>query len=246
MSAGTGLMQGMRHALRGFRLITQPGVRIFVAIPLLINIVVFVLALSAAGMALDYGIDHYLAGWPEWTRWILWLILGLLAAITVFLTFSLLANLIAGPFNSMLAEAVEHHLNPQMETPAFSWSRLLNEAARSIRAELRKLFYIVLRALPLVVITLIPGVNVVAPMLWFLFGAWMLSMEYLDCPLGNHGRLFPTVIEEMRAQRRLALGFGGSITFLTIIPIVNFLAIPVGVAGATSMYCEHFSGNGSS
>jgi CysZ protein len=242
MSAGTGLTQGMRHALGGFRLIMKPGVRAFVVIPLLINIVVFVAALGGVGLALDYGLDRYLGGWPEWTHWILWLIFGLLAAIAVFFTFSLLANVIAGPFNGVLSEAVERYLDPHTEAPPFTWRRLPQEAARSIRAELQKLVYIALRALPLVLISLIPGLNIVAPVLWFLFGAWMLSLEYLDCPLGNHGRVFPAVIQTLRAQRRLALGFGGSITVLTMIPIINFLALPVGVAGATSMYCEHFSG----
>lgn len=239
--AAPGLLRGAGHALEGFRLIRAPGVRRFVVVPLLINTLLFVLALYAVSGALDYALAEYLGGWPEWVHTILWVVFGLLAAVIVFFSFSLVANIIASPFNGMLAEAVERHLDPHTTTPEFTWARMLAEAARSIAAELRKLLYIGLRAIPLLVLTLIPGINVVAPALWVLFGAWMLSLEYLDCPLGNHGRTFPAVLGEMRARRGLSLGFGGAITVLTLVPVLNFLAMPVGVAGATSLYVAHIA-----
>lgn len=241
MSGGAGFVHGARHALGGFSLILRPGIRPFVLVPLAINVVLFVLALAGIGSALEYVVDRYLAGWPEWAQWLLWMVFGLLATVIVFFTFTLLANIIASPFNGMLAEAVERHLMPTAAPAPFSWRRLLAEAGRTITAELRKLGYIALRALPLLILSLIPIVNVVAPALWLLFGAWMFCIEYLDCPLGNHGRLFPSVVTEMRAHRRMALGFGGCMIVLTMIPVLNFLAMPVGVAGATSMYCAHFA-----
>ena len=240
--ASAGVVWGARHAMGGFRLLLKPGVRLFVILPLLINTTLFILALSGLGATLDYAVDRYLADWPEWIQWLLWCVFGLLAALIVFFTFALLANVVASPFNSLLAEAVERYLNGQLESAAFSWKNFAREALRSIRAELRKLLYFAVRAIPLVIISIIPVINVVAPPLWIVFGAWMLSLEYLDCPLGNHGRLFPAAVEVLRSKRRLALGFGGCMTVLTLIPLVNFLAMPVGVAGATRMYCEHFAG----
>ncbi len=240
--ARPGMAAGAGHALKGFRLIFAPGVRVFVLVPLLINVVLFAAGLLAAGEFIDYLLAEKLAGMPEFLHTVLRVLFWVLAAITVFFTFSLVANLVASPFNGILAEAVERHLDPSASMPSFTWTRLLAEAVRSIAAELRKLVYIVVRALPLLVLTVIPGLNVVAPPLWILFGAWMLSLEYLDCPLGNHGRGFPAVIEEMRARRGLALGFGGTITILTMIPLLNFLAMPVGVAGATSLYVAHVGG----
>ena len=238
-SAG-GFVAGVRHALRGFRLITAPGVRGFVVVPLLINISLFVLALIGTSHALDAAVARYLASWPEWSQWIVWLLFALLAAIAVFFTFTLVANIVASPFNGMLAEAVERHLGHGGVAPEFSWGRLLAEVRRTVVAELRKLLYIALRALPLVVISVIPVINVAAPGLWLLFGAWMLCLEYLDCPHGNHGALFPRVVDAMRERRRLALGFGMTMTFITIVPVLNFIAMPVGVAGATSLYCGHY------
>lgn len=242
--AAPGFLRGVKHALDGFRLIRAPGVRRYVIVPFTINLVLFVSALYAVGATLDWALAEYLASWPEWTHWLLWIVFGLLAAVLVFFTFTLVANIVASPFNGMLAEAVERHLDPHSTLPEMTWQRMLAEAARALAAELRKLLYIGLRAIPLLVLSIIPVVNVIAPALWVLFGAWMLCLEYLDCPLGNHGRVFPAVLGEMRGRRRLALGFGGAVTLMTMVPVLNFLAMPVGVAGATSLYVTHVAGRG--
>lgn len=234
-----GLMAGMRHVLRGFALLRAPGVRVYVLVPLTINVLLFALALSGLGQALDYLVEQYLAGWPEWIQWLLWLVFALLAVVVVFFTFSVVANIVASPFNGLLAEAVERHLAGELAGMAFSWRALAAELRRTLVAELRKLVYITLRALPLLILSFIPVINAIAPPLWLLFGAWMLCLEYLDCPLGNHGAVFPSVLAEMRARRRLSLGFGFGMTVVTLIPLLNFLAVPVGVAGATSLYCAH-------
>ena len=234
-----GFFTGMRHVSRGFALLGAPGVRLFVIVPLTINIVLFALALYGVGQTLDYAIANYLPNWPEWIQWLIWLVFAALAAIVVFFTFSIVANILASPFTGLLADAVERRLRGQSTAVGWTWRTLGAELARTLVGELRKLFYIGWRALPLLVLSVIPVVNLAAPPLWLLFGAWMLCMEYLDCPLGNHGRAFPWVLEEMRARRSLALGFGFAMTLVTIIPVLNFLAVPLGVAGATSLYCTH-------
>ena len=234
-----GFLTGMRHVSRGFALLRAPGVRVFVIMPLTINIVLFALAFYGVGQALDYAIAHYLPNWPEWIQGLIWLLFAVLAAIVVFFTFSAVVNIVASPFNGLLADAVERHLRGQAMSADWSWRTLGAEIARTLVGELRKLLYIGWRALPLLILSLIPVVNLAAAPLWLLFGAWMLCLEYLDCPLGNHGRAFPRVLEEMRARRSLALGFGFAMTVVTIIPLLNFLAVPLGVAGATSLYCTH-------
>lgn len=234
-----GFVAGVRHALAGFRLITRPGVRAYVVVPLLINVVLFGLALYGVTLAIDLVVERYLGNVWAWLQGLVEILLTVLAVVLVFFSFSIVANIVASPFNGMLAEAVERHLRPHMGAMTFSWRRLLGDVGRTVVAELRKLLYIGIRALPLLVVSIIPGLNLLAPALWLLFGAWMLCLEYLDCPLGNHRAFFPRVLTEMRARRRLALGFGGAVTLITLIPVVNFVAMPIGVAGATSLYCRH-------
>jgi CysZ protein len=69
----------------------------------------------------------------------------------------------------------------------------------------------------------------------------MMAIEYVDCPLGNHGQPFPAVKDRLRERRKLALGFGSIIMGMTMIPIVNFIAMPVGVAAATALYVDELA-----
>jgi CysZ protein len=243
-TARRGFLDGLAHIWRGFGLLRAPRVRVYVVVPLLINVTLFVLALGSLGEAVDYTIARYLGNLPEFVRWVAWLLFAVLAAIVVFLTFSVVANLVASPFNGLLAQAVERHLRGDETAVPFDLAALLGEVARTVLAELRKLLYMALWAVPLVVLSLIPGVNAVAPAAWLLFGAWMLCMEYLDCPLGNHGRTFPAVLQAMRARRRLALGFGFGMTAVTLVPVLNFIAVPLGVAAATRLYCLDLAPDG--
>lgn len=238
MSAGFGA--GVGYALRGCRLLVQPGLRRFVIGPLVINVIVFACAIAGFGQLLGQLIERFGLGWPEWALWIAWLVFGTLAAVALFFTFSLVANVLASPFNGLLAEAVERHLAQPQAVLRFSWATLFAASGRALFAAVAKLFYFAWRALPLLIFSLIPGLNVLAAPLWIAFGGWMLAIEYLDCPLGNHGQPFPAAVEILRGERGMALGFGLTLTVLTMIPVVNFLVMPAGVAGATAMYCAHF------
>ena len=232
--------------MHGARLLTRPGIRQYVMVPLAINVAVFAAAAWALFGSLDGILGQYLAGWPEWLYWIALVVTAALMAVVMFFSFSLVANIIASPFNGLLAEAVERQLRGDLTPMSFNMKAFMADLVRVLKAELRKLVYIALRALPLIVISVIPGLNLAAPVLWFAFGAWMLCLEYLDCPLGNHHEVFPAVIDHMRVHRRAALGFGSLMTVVTMIPIINFLAMPMGVAGATSFYCSHLAESDSS
>jgi CysZ protein len=209
--------------------------------PLAINLAVFAGAIASFGWLFHQTLDSFGLSWPDWALRLAWLAFGALAAVLLFFTFSLIANVLASPFNGLLAEAVERHLTHPEAAQHFSWKHLVAESGRALYAAIRKLFYFGWRALPLLILSLMPGLNLLAVPLWILFGGWMLAIEYLDCPLGNHGQLFPAAAQKLRGERGMALGFGLALTVLTMLPVVNFLAMPIGVAGATAMYCAHFA-----
>ncbi len=237
-------LHGVLYLIRGLKLVLLPGVRRYVVMPLLINIAVFGL-LIAAGAAWFNGLVALLLPalppWLDWLVWPLWVVFILAALLILFFTFSLLANLIAAPFNGLLAEAIERQLRGEGTLPDSGLWQLLRETPAILFAQLKKMGYAAVRAVPLLLLFLIPGLNLIAPLLWFTFGAWMLALEYLDYPMGNHGLLFPEQRRRAREQRLLVLGFGAAISGLTMIPVVNFLVMPVAVAGATALWIERFS-----
>lgn len=223
-------------------MLSQAGLRRYVLGPLLLNVLLFA-ALIWFGAEQFANLVNWLLsplpGWLDWLRYLLWPLFALTALIAVFFTFSLLANLIGAPFNGLLAEAVERRLTGQTMDDGGGWKRVLADVVPALLGELRKLGYFLLWAIPLGILFLIPGLNLAAPFLWALFGAWMLAIEYSDFPMGNHNLHFVAQRQLLRSRRGLALGFGGAAMLATMIPVLNFLVMPAAVAGATQLWVKH-------
>jgi CysZ protein len=233
---------GFHYLLEGFRLIRQPGLRRYVAVPLLVSTLVFGGALFGLAYWLDILVDSLLMkmpDWLDWLRYLVWPLFALAGVLIVFYSFSILTNLVAAPFNGMLAEAVEQHLTGQ-PIDTGGWQALLKDVLPSLWSELRKLLYFILRAIPLGLLFLIPGINLAAPVIWALFSAWMLAIEYADYPMANHRLLFSAQRKLLRQRRMLSWGFGGGTLLITMIPLLNFIAMPAAVAGATAMWLGEF------
>ncbi len=258
-----GLLVGAGYALSGIRLILRPRIRRFVLVPLLINIVLFTVGISYAASLFDWLISDWMtieklvSMLPSWLAWLervldwlspvlvmlkylLWALFALAAAALVFFGFTILANLIGAPFNGFLAEAVEAELTGERDSTPFSTARLAREVLTAIGSELRKYGYFIVRALPCLLLFLVPGLNVFAPPIWLLFGAWMLALEYNEYPMGNHAMTFPAVRARLKQRRRIALGFGMTVLGMTMVPVLNFIAMPVAVCGATRMWVHVF------
>jgi CysZ protein len=232
---------GAAYLLRGLELVARPGLRRFVALPLAINVAVFALLLWVAVGEFNALVDYLtpqLPQWLAWLAWLLWALFAATAAVLVFFTFSVVANLIAAPFNGLLAEAVERHLTGRAPPGGDGLKAALKEAPAALLDELRKLGYFAKWAVPLLILFVIPGLNLVAPILWGLFSAWMLAVEYGDYPMGNHGLKGAEQRQRLNGSGLMALGFGGMTLLATMIPVVNFLVMPAAVAGATAMWVE--------
>jgi CysZ protein len=232
---------GAAGLLRGAKLLNTPGLRRFVIIPVTINVLVFTLSIWVLLQQFTPLVEKwvgYLPAWLEWLEWLFWLFFALAAILVVFYTFSILANLIAAPFNGLLAEAVEKHLTGKPLPGGGSLLGALREAPSAIFDELRKIGYFLLRAVPLLILFWIPLLNLAAPVLWALFSAWMMAVEYGDYPMGNHNIRFAEQRRRLGQKRMLSLGFGGATLLATMIPLVNFLVMPAAVAGATALWVE--------
>jgi CysZ protein len=240
-------IKGIGYLREGLRLIRRPGLRRYVAMPLLISVVIFSAAIVAGVHWLEILLGWllgWLPDWLDWLRYLLWPLFALTGVLLVFYTFSLLTNLVAAPFNGLLAEAVERHLDGRTMEDAGGWRELLGDILPSLFSELRKLLYFALRALPLGLLFLIPPVNIAAPFLWALFSAWMMAIEYVDYPMANHRLHFAQQRKRLRGRKLLSWGFGGASLLMTMIPVVNFLAMPASVAGATAMWVREFKQSG--
>ena len=227
-------IKGFTDCLGGFGLIFQSGVKRYVIIPFIINIALFSTAITLLTDEVDGWIQQLLPGWLSWLEWLIWPLFALAMLLIIFYSFTLVANLIAAPFNSFLSSRIEANLTG-VKPVDMSSDRLLKLIARTLTSEVRKIIYSIKWMIPLIILTLIPVVNVVAPFAWILFAAWFFALEYTDYPLANRGMLFDEVKQYNQLNRMRAYGMGTGIFLLTSIPVINFIAMPVAVAAATRL-----------
>ncbi|MGQ9659367.1 MAG: sulfate transporter CysZ [Thermochromatium sp.] len=234
------VITGAGYLLQGLRLIIRPGLKRFVVAPLLLNLLIFSVAIYAGinwFEGLMQTLESSLPAWLGWLDWLIWPLFILLLLIVVFYTFGLLANLIAAPFNGLLAEKVERLLTDRPIAQEGDYARLLAELGATLQDELCKLVYALLWALPCLLLLFVP---LVGPVFWFLYTAWMLAVEYSDYPMGNHGLRFAEIRRRLGERRALSLGFGAAVAGMSMVPGLNFLLMPAAVAGATAMWVREF------
>lgn len=232
---------GPRFLWRGLRMLGEPCIRLYVIIPLLLNLVIFGaligLGLARFGIWIDE-LLHLLPGWLDFLRWLLWPISVALLLLVAGYLFSAAANFIAAPFNGLLAEQVEARLTGQ-PAPAVGVLGLLADTPRILGKELRKLFYYLPRALLVLILSLLPPLYPVAPVLWFALGAWMMALQYCDYPMDNHRWPLAAVKRAIGGGERLtSLGFGAAVMAGTLVPLLNLLIMPAAVCGATLYWVE--------
>lgn len=236
---------GAGYFMSGISLINSKGIRRYALIPLLINIIIFSAGLWFAINQFDIFIDWALAdlpSWLNWLEWVLWPLFALTFYGLVFFTFSLIANILAAPFNGPLAAAVERHLTNNQDINTNK--TITQEIKDTLINELVKLKHSLYLMMPLIFLSLIsfafPLISPLVAMLWMVYTVWVLTLEYADFPMANHGTSFSQIREVLASKRFLSLGFGSMVMLATLIPLVNFLVMPIAVAGATKMYIEEF------
>jgi CysZ protein len=233
-------IHGVSYFLDGFELITRPGLRRFIIIPVIINLVLFVILFFLYIHFIDRlesWFIHFLPYWLTWLAPILWF-LFLIGFILIFIyLFVTLVNIIAAPFNALLAEKVELYLTGRLKESR-SLFGTIKDAPRSILRQVAIFVYYLPRAIFLLVLFFVPGVQIAAPLLWFLFNAWFQTLTYVDYPTDNHRISLVAARSWLGEHRGLSLGFGVGVLIATSIPVLNLFAIPAAVCGATKLWLE--------
>jgi CysZ protein len=225
-------------------MLTQRALRPFVLLPVAINILLFALAIWAATHYFEAFLTYIFPpdSWLEYLRWLLWPLFALAWFVAVFYGFTVTANLIGAPFNGVLAARAEELMTGRLppEQPAQGLAAIIPV----LKSELGKLWYLASRAVPILLLFLIPGLNILALPLWLALGCWFLALEYGDYPMANHGIEGADQRQALKAGRLDSLAFGAGVMVMTLIPGLNFLAMPAGVIGATRLWTARLAPGG--
>lgn len=219
--------------LQGAKLVNHPQLRRYLWVPLIINIVLYSGAFLLGYYWVSTLIAQFIPDWLSWLTWVLWPLFFVSFLIIGFFSFTLLANLIAAPYYSQLsAKALQVASGQDCPIVEQTWSSVF-------LGELKRIRYLLLRILPLLLLSLIPVLNLIAPLLWALFAAWGFAMEYMAYPLENRGLNFPQQQQFLKQNRMAMLSFGGGIGLALTLPIINLFAGQSAVIAAT-LYVRQF------
>ncbi|QLB13771.1 CysZ protein [Bisgaardia hudsonensis] len=237
------LKRGFHYFIVGWHLLTQKGLRRFVIMPILLNILLLSgllwLFISKVNSYLEI-VMNYIPSWLDWLSGIL-LIFSILMILTLFyFTFVTLSGFIAAPFNGLLAEKVEKKLTGENLIDV-SFTEFIKDIPRMLGRELQKLLYSLPKIIFLFLLGFVPVLGqTIIPIVAFLFTVWMMAIQYCDYPFDNHKIPFSVMKAELASKRTLNLTFGTLVTVCTFVPFINLLIIPVAVCGATAMWVSEY------
>lgn len=256
------LASGTVFMSEGIKLLWHPKLRLYILVPLLVNIVLFILLTSAfvgyisgildssEGFSLNF--PSWLA-WLEWVleklaiilkplAWLAWVLLGIIILIIYAYSFNIITNIIAAPFYGMLATKAEEVLTGKAppEEP------LTKMVPRVIARELSKLMYFITRGLAIMLVMIflgtIPLIGFISPLIGLAWGAWSMAIQYADYPADNHQLGFKALRKCLWRKKFSSLGFGGFIMLCTLVPIVNIFVMPAAVTGGTIFWLRELKG----
>lgn len=241
--------RGFFSLLRGGRLfIRYPRLLKLVLIPLLINVVVFSLAIYFGLQFFHDFVQNLLPQGDAWywlvVYYALWVTAGLLTLVLVFFCFTVVGNLIASPFNELLSERIEGLLLPEVEPAPFSLKFFCRDMLRVWLVELKKLSFFVVAMLLLLLLNLLPVVgNLLYGGLLILLTLFFLAWEYFAFVHERKSRDFKYQRQFLMQRKPLVFGFASGVLLMLAVPFVQLICIPVAVAGATLLWCEEQAGH---
>lgn len=236
--------RGFGYPLRavGF-LLKRPRLLKYLAIPFVINLLVFSLSVYFGLDLFETLLDAYVPENEVWYGMILyylaWVVALLLTTVVVFFSFTVIGNLIASPFNELLSERVEALQVGRQPDERFSVGRFWKEAKYALLVEVKKLAVFSICMLLLLFVGLVPGVGqIVYAILAPAFTLFFLVVEYMAFVLMRKQLSFAQQRRYITSRPILMTGFACCVFCMLAIPFVQFFCIPLAVVGATLLWCD--------
>lgn len=230
----------MHFFMFGLKVLFSSGYRKFILIPLVANAILFIVTAISLFSLLPSSLQWFIGIIPDWLpfmEWIIYSVAGVLFLLVYGMSFSVITNIFAAPFNGFLAEKIQRDAG--LNIPEESISSVI---VRTLAREMRKLLYFIgygiLVSFLLFLLTFIPFVNLLVPVLGFIWMCWCLAIQYLDYSADNNQQSFTQLRKEAKKPWISTFGFGGIIALLLMVPIVNIFVMPAAVAGGTLLWLK--------
>ncbi len=233
--------QGIKAPLAGIRFIKNyPTLLSYFAVPVLINTLVY-----SAGAYLFFSslgpLLHKIFGDPQvWYLKALFIaagiVFGAVFALILIITFTAVGLVIAGPFLEVISQKVDEIRLGRDPSPE---SSMVADIVKSLLGQIKKIiFFFLIQGLCLLVY-LIPvfgqiGGAAVQLVVSFFFLAW----EFWDFPMDRRKMTFAEKKKFLSDYKYTAVAFGAVCFVYILVPLLNFVMMPMSVAGATILISD--------
>ena len=231
------IVLGVEAYFGAFSLISKLKLWKYFAIPMLISVLIAVL-LGVSAYSLSDNIGDYISKFWVW-QWgketiaaLNTIISGLGILLIGLLLYKHLIMALSAPFMSPISEKIEAHLGgPVYQHRSSSFSQQL---WRGIRINVRNLGMELFLTLPILIISFIPIIGIIATVLLFLIQAYYAGFGNMDYTLERH-YTYSESIQFVRKHRGLAIGNGLVFILFLFIPIIGVIGVlPFSVTAATT------------
>ncbi len=232
------IINGIKAYFGTFKLISKLGLWKYFAIPILISVITGALfitlvyffsssigSLIAKAWIWDWGsqtfatISNYMGG-------LIILVLGLILYKHIIMALS-------APFMSPVSEKVEAHLLGASDHIHRKTS-FREQLFRGIRINLRNLVKELLFTVPLLILSFIPVIGIVATVLIFVIQAYYVGFGNMDYTMERHFN-YKESVQFVRKNRGTAIGNGAIFVLMLFIPIIGFIiTLPISVVAAST------------
>lgn len=239
-----GFIMGFFSLWNAFRFVGKnPSLYKYIAIPFVINVIVFCGSVYWGFDLFSDLVGQYLAPYDTWYWHIVAAAVKLLAAlitlVVVFFTFTVVGNLIAAPFNDILSEKTEELLTGRLNDEPFSLRQIGADLWRVMKDEVRKMSIFIVLMILILGFNLLPGIgSLLYAVCSVVLTVFFLIVEYTGYIYSRKHLGFKEQRQFISAHKMNTVGFGLAVMCTLFIPFVQFLTIPLAVVAATQICCS--------
>lgn len=231
------IIRGIKAYGGTLKLISKLGLWQYFVVPVVISIVTFgLIGLAAWGLSGSIGgliSNVWFWEWGSETFRKISELLGALAVLALgLITYKHIILALCAPFMSPVSSTIEVHLlgKTQQHRATTNAAQLL----RGVRINIRNFLLELLFTIPLLMLSLIPGVNFITGILLFLIQAYYAGFGNMDYTLERHFK-YDESIQFVRNNSGVAIGNGIVFMAMLFIPILGIiLVLPLSVTASTT------------
>jgi CysZ protein len=210
------------------------GISLFVALSVFLSV-----------YKLADNLGRWMAGWWPWeagqetvTSIATWLG-GFIILVLGFILYKHIVMTLSAPFMSPVSEKIERHLFPDLyEDIKQRDTTNLQQLIRSLRLSVRNIIYELIITIPLLVLSIIPGINLVTGILIFMVQSYYSGFGTMDYTLERYFS-YRESVQFIKQSRGYAIGNGMVFTALAFIPVIGIiLVLPISVTAASKTTLE--------